>query len=82
MVIYVAEAMAKSGGDWGIVGVSLQSPGTRPLKPQGWAYTALELAPEGEKPQLVTVLRDVLAAPESPQAVLTSWPRRRSGSSA
>ena len=36
--IYVAEAMAKSGGDWGIVGVSLQSPGTRDkLKPQGWA---------------------------------------------
>lgn len=69
--IYVAEAMAKSGGDWGIVGVSLQSPGTRDkLKPQGWAYTALELAPEGEKPQLVTVLRDVLVAPESPQAVL------------
>ena len=69
--IYVAEAMAKSGGDWGIIGVSLQSPGTRDrLKPQGWAYTALELAPEGEKPQVVTVLRDVLVAPESPQAVL------------
>ncbi len=69
--IYLAEAMAKSGGDWGIVGVSLQSPGTRDrLKPQGWAYTALELAPEGEKPQVVTVLRDVLVAPENPQAVL------------
>ena len=27
--IYVAEAMAASGGDWGIVGVSLQSPTTR-----------------------------------------------------
>ncbi|WP_114348252.1 mannitol dehydrogenase family protein [Paracoccus lutimaris] len=69
--IYIAEAMAKSGGDWGIVGVSLQSPGTRDkLKLQGWAYTALELAPEGEKPQVVTVLRDVLVAPEGPQAVL------------
>ena len=69
--VYIAEAMAKSGGDWGIVGVSLQSPGTRDkLKPQGWAYTALELAPEGEKPQVVTVLHDVLVAPENPQAVL------------
>ena len=39
--IFVAEAMARSGGDWGITGVSLQSPGTRDkLKPQGWAYTA------------------------------------------
>lgn len=64
--IYVAEA-----GGWGITGVSLQSPGTRDrLKPQGWAYTALELGPDGEKPQVVTVLRDVLVAPEDPQAVL------------
>ncbi len=69
--IYIAEAMAKSGGDWGVVGVSLQSPGTRDrLAPQGWAYTALELAPDGERPQVVTVLRDVLVAPENPQAVL------------
>ena len=64
--IYVAEA-----GGWGITGVSLQSPGTRDrLKPQGWAYTVLELGPDGEKPQVVTVLRDVLVAPENPQAVL------------
>ena len=64
--IYVAEA-----GGWGITGVSLQSPGTRDrLKPQGWAYTALELGPDGEKPQVVNVLRDVLVAPEDPQAVL------------
>ena len=69
--IYVAEAMAKSGGDWGIIGVSLQSPGTRDrLRPQGWAYTALELASGGERPQIVTALRDVLVAPENPQAVL------------
>lgn len=69
--MFVAEAMQKSGGDWGIVGVSLQSPGTRDkLRPQGWAYTALELGPEGETPQVVTVLQDVLVAPEDPQAVL------------
>ncbi len=59
------------GGDWGIIGVSLQSPGTRDrLAPQGWAYTALQLGPEGETAQVVTVLRDVLVAPENPQAVL------------
>lgn len=69
--IYVAEAMAASGGDWGVIGVSLKSPGTRDkLRPQGWAYTAVELAPTGERPQVVTVLRDVLVAPEDPQAVL------------
>lgn len=71
--IYIAEAMNKSGGDWGIIGVSLQSPGTRDkLQQQGWAYTALELAPDGEKPQVVTVLRDLLVAPEGPQAVLSA----------
>ena len=69
--IYVEQAMAASGGDWGIIGVSLQSPGTRDrLAPQGWAYTALQLGPEGETAQVVTVLRDVLVAPENPQAVL------------
>ena len=69
--VYVQEAMAASGGDWGIIGVSLQSPGTRDrLEPQGWAYTALELGPEGETPQVVTVLQGVLVAPEDPQAVL------------
>ncbi|WEF25918.1 mannitol dehydrogenase family protein [Paracoccus sp. S3-43] len=64
--IYVAQA-----GGWGVTGVSLQSPGTRDrLKPQGWAYTAVELGQDGEVPQVVKVLRDVLVAPEDPQAVL------------
>ncbi|MDD7972234.1 mannitol dehydrogenase family protein [Roseinatronobacter alkalisoli] len=68
---YLADAMARHGGDWGVIGVSLQSPGTRDrLRPQGWAYTAVELAPDGEKPQIMTLLRDVLVAPENPQAVL------------
>ena len=69
--IYVDQAMQAGGGDWGIIGVSLKSPGTRDrLHPQGWAYTAVELAPDGERPQVVTILRDVLVAPEDPQAVL------------
>ena len=62
--IYVEQAMAASGGDWGIVGVSLQSPGTRDrLEPQGWAYTALQLGPEGETAQVVPVLRHDLDNP-------------------
>ncbi|MCQ0970226.1 mannitol dehydrogenase family protein [Paracoccus sp. TK19116] len=69
--VYVAEAMEAEGGDWGIIGVSLQSPGTRDrLKPQGWAYTAVELGPDGETPRIVEVLRDVLVAPEDARAVL------------
>lgn len=69
--IYIAEAMAASGGDWGIVGVSLQSPRTRDLlAPQQFAYTALELGPDGERPQVIESVQDVLVAREDPAAVL------------
>ncbi len=69
--IYIAEAMKASGGDWGIVGVSLKSPTTRDrLAPQGCAYTALELGPDGENPQIIEAVQDVLVAPENPEAVL------------
>ena len=63
--------MAHSGGDWGIIGVSLMRPDLRDLlKPQGFAYTAVELAPTGEVPQVINVLNDVLVAREDPTAVL------------
>jgi fructuronate reductase len=69
--IYVAEAMAASGGDWGIVGVSLVRPDQRDrLTPQGCAYTAVELGPAGEVPCVVEVVQDVLVAREDPAAVL------------
>ena len=69
--IYIAEAMAHSGGDWGIIGVSLMRSDQRDLlKPQGFAYTAVELAPTGEVSQVINVLNDVLVARENPTAVL------------
>lgn len=71
--IYVAEAMARSGGDWGIVGVSLVSPTQRDrLAPQGFAYTALELGPGYEKPRVIDVVQDVLVAREDPAAVIAA----------
>lgn len=69
--LYVAEAMAASGGDWGITGASLKRPDVRDrLGPQGDAYTAVELGPEGETRRHVEVLERVLVAPENPAAVL------------
>lgn len=69
--IYVEKAMAVSGGDWGILGVSLRNPGIRDaLDPQGGTYTALELAPNGPKARIVGAVQGVLVAPEDPQAVL------------
>lgn len=69
--VFVQEAMQHSGGDWGILGVSLQRPDMRDaLGPQGGVYTALELGPQGEVPRLVSSVVGVLVAPENPRAVL------------
>ncbi|MCR9157675.1 MAG: mannitol dehydrogenase family protein [Rhodobacteraceae bacterium] len=69
--VFIEDAMAASGGDWGIVGVSLRSPDTRDaLRGQDWGYTSVTLAPEGEQTRWITVLNDVLVAPEDPEAVL------------
>lgn len=71
--IFIEEAVAASGGDWGIVGVCLKSAGTRDrLKPQDWAYTAVELGPDETVPRRVEILSGVLVAPEDPSAVLAA----------
>ena len=71
--LYIQEAMAASGGDWGILGVSLQRPDMRDaLAPQGGVYTALELGASGAVPRLVTSVTGVLVAPENPAAVIAA----------
>ncbi|SOE16032.1 fructuronate reductase [Hoeflea halophila] len=71
--IYVEDAVRISGGDWGIIGVSLQSPGTRDrLAPQDFAYTVVTQDPDGgESSRRVEIIQDVLVAPEDPEAVLS-----------
>jgi fructuronate reductase len=69
--IYIKEAMACSGGDWGITGVSLRSPRVRDkLATQDGLYTAVEISEQGLKPQVIDVVTKVLVAPEDPAAVL------------
>jgi len=71
--VYIAEAMQVSGGDWGVLGVSLQSETTRnALKPQGFAYTAVEQGPGGDIRRLIDVVQDVRVATEDPGAVLAA----------
>ena len=71
--VYIEDAIAASGGAWGILGVSLQSPTVRDqLTPQGGTYTALELTPAGATARHVQVVQDVLVAREDPQAVLAA----------
>ena len=67
---FVVPWIAEAGG-WGVVGVSLRSAGTRDaLRPQGWTWTAVEMAPEGPVARQVETLTDLLVAPEDPGAVL------------
>lgn len=62
--------MAHSGGDWGVVGVSMRSPGVRDkLVKQGCLYTALELSNQGLKSQVIDVVTSVLFAPEDPNCL-------------
>jgi fructuronate reductase len=69
--IYIKEVMMQSGGDWGVVGVSLRSPGVRDrLIGQDCLYTALEMSGRGFKTHVVDVITAVLVAPEDPSAVL------------
>ncbi|MEV8466895.1 mannitol dehydrogenase family protein [Fluviibacterium sp. DFM31] len=69
--VYLDDALSVSGGDWGIIGISLRSPGTRDaLLPQGGVYTAVARHPEGAIPRLVNSVVDVRVAPEDPEAVL------------
>lgn len=71
--VYVQEAVAASGGAWGILGVSLQSPDTRNrLDPQGGTYLAVEQGPAGEVARHVQIVQGVRVAPEDPGAVLAA----------
>jgi len=69
----ISDAMAASGGDWGILGVSLRSAGIRDaLRDQGWAYTAVSMGADRETSRVIEALNHVLVAPEDPAAVLRS----------
>jgi len=69
--LVIEEAMGATGGSWGIVGVSLQSPGTRDrLAPQGNLYTAVKMGPGTQATRRVEVLSDVMFAPEDPKALV------------
>ncbi len=69
--LVIEDAVRAAGGDWGIIGASLRSPGIRDrLVPQGCVYTAVEMGPEGEKRRTVDVIGDVIFAAENPDALI------------
>lgn len=71
MAVYTDDVLAAQGGDWRIIGVSLRSPGMRDrLAPQDCRYTLVERGEAGEKLRVIGSIKEVLVAPENPEAVL------------
>lgn len=71
--VYTQDAMEQTGGDWGIIAVSLRSPTARDqLIPQNCAYTAVTLGADKREYSQIESIVDVLVAPEKPEAVITA----------
>ncbi len=69
--VYTDMIMADEGGDWAVSGVSLRRPDTRDaLAPQDGLYTLAERSAEPDRLRVVGAIREVLVAPEEPDAVL------------
>jgi fructuronate reductase len=69
--VFTEDAMAATGGDWGVIGVSLRSPALREaLTPQDGLYAVETL---GVGFRVVGVLQKVLFAPENPSEVLAAF---------
>jgi fructuronate reductase len=69
--VYTDDALAKSGGDWMIAGISLRSPDVaNQLNPQNGLYTLLTRGPDGVEARVIGSIRNVLVAPEEPEKVL------------
>jgi fructuronate reductase len=69
--MYTEAALAAGDRRWGIVGASLRSPAVRDqLKPQDGLYTLAVRGAAGEQLQVIGAVKDVLVAPENPEALL------------
>jgi fructuronate reductase len=67
----VDDALAAGESNWGIVGISLRSPGMRDaLAPQDYLYTVIERGDRGTPPRVIGAIREVLVAPVSPATVI------------
>ncbi|WP_293446944.1 mannitol dehydrogenase family protein [Planktotalea sp.] len=70
---YTHEVMEKTGGDWGIVAVSLQSATARDqLEPQGGVFTSVTLEAEGWNPSQIGSIVRTFVAPEDPKSVIAA----------
>ncbi len=71
--VYTHDAMQQTGGDWGILAVSLKSPTARDqLAPQDCLFSSVTLGKDGLGVQVISSISDVLVAPEDPGAVVAA----------
>ena len=71
--VFTEQAIANTGGDWGIIGISLRSATvSEQLLPQGGLYSVLSEDGECRTLQLIGAIRDVLVAPNEPERVLAA----------
>ncbi|MAL02599.1 MAG: mannitol dehydrogenase [Alcaligenaceae bacterium] len=71
LAVYTDEVMKKGDTQWGIMGVSLRSPGVdRALTPQNGLYSVLELAAEQSRLHVVGSVVEVVSLPDEPDRVL------------
>lgn len=69
--VFTDDAIAKFGGNWRIIGVSLRSDTVaKQLNPQNGLYTVTESSPEGKSTRIIGSIEKVLIAPEDPQKVI------------
>lgn len=69
--VFTQDAIAAAGGDWGICGVTQRSSAVRDqLVPQDCLYGTLVRGPGEPRLQLIGAVREVLSAPEAPEAVV------------
>ena len=70
--VYTEEAIARAGGDWGIVGVSMRKPDVaEALAPQDGLYT-VETLDASAGYRIVGAVRQALTLPREPQRVLAA----------
>lgn len=70
---YTEAVLNKFGGQWGIIGSSLRSPGVRDqLAAQDCLYTLVERSGQGEKLQVIGAVTQTLVGPEDPAALVAA----------
>jgi fructuronate reductase len=71
LACYTDDVLAEAPGAWGIGGVSLKRPDQRDrLAPQDGLYTTLQRDGSGTRARIVGCLKQVIVAPEQPEALL------------